>query len=104
MTVLRLEASMPLAERTTTVDRFRASGGVLLTTAAAIEGLDLAFVEQCIHYDLPANLMALEQRVGRFLRVGRMRPFRSVALRDSQAALTWEEQVFAELGQQTRTT
>lgn len=102
--VFGLEASMPLAERMAIADRFRATGGVLLTTAAAIEGLDLAFVEQCIHYDLPVNLKALEQRVGRFLRVGRVKPFRSVALRDSQAALTWEEQVFAELGEQPRTT
>ena len=42
----------------------------LLIATGALEGMDIRFTNQVIHYELPWNPRALEQRIGRVERVG----------------------------------
>jgi superfamily II DNA/RNA helicase len=43
---------------------------VLILTSAAAEGVALAYVKLCVHYDLPWDLAILAQRLGRIHRIG----------------------------------
>lgn len=43
-----------------------------------------------VHYDLPASMNALQQRIGRFNRIGRKHELRMVAFRDESAAIPSE--------------
>jgi superfamily II DNA or RNA helicase len=42
----------------------------LLITTGAVEGVDFPFTNQIIHYDIPWNPRAMQQRIGRVERVG----------------------------------
>lgn len=57
-------------ERQRVFESFRDQGGVLVLTSAASEGLQLAFVKLCVHYDLPWSAARLAQRLGRVQRYG----------------------------------
>ena len=95
--ISRVIGSMPHDEKMQKVEQFEAQGGVLLATDAALtEGIDLLFVDECVHYDLPYDPRRLEQRVGRFLRLGRKKPFRSIIFLASDERLA-EEKVLKKL-------
>ena len=69
------------AERADAQRRFNTSGGVLLATDAAAEGLNLH--ERCrlvVHYELPWTPARLEQRAGRVDRIGQPRTVHEVLL------------------------
>jgi hypothetical protein len=92
-----LTADLPFADRAGQLAQFRETGGLLVTTGAALEDDGLEFVEECIHYDLPSTGAALEQRFGRFLRFGRTLPFVARILRDQRQGLLWEEELIRKL-------
>ncbi|MBW2065687.1 MAG: DEAD/DEAH box helicase family protein [Deltaproteobacteria bacterium] len=95
--VWSITGALKAAERMCNLKCFRAKGGVLIATEAASEGVALEYVDECINYDLPANQQIFGQRWGRFLRFGRNRDFRMVALKDGSKALSWEEKLFETL-------
>ena len=92
--VFCITGAAPMALRIEQQRSFRETGGVLITTDVSSEGAQFEYVDICINYDLPWNPEALEQRWGRFLRLGRQRPFVMVALRDLSKPLAWEEDLF----------
>lgn len=61
------------AEKEQVIQRFRARGGVLISTEAGSEGRNLQFCRRVINYDLPWNPMRVEQRIGRVHRLGQDR-------------------------------
>jgi SNF2 family DNA or RNA helicase len=70
-------------ERDAAVEHVREAGGVLAVTSSASAGLDLSFVDTCVHYDVPRDAAALAQRVGRIHRVaGPTTPVRQIAFAD----------------------
>ena len=90
-TLTRLAESLPDArhlhggltggERVAVLRGFNASGGVLLATDAAAEGLNLQ--QRCrllINYELPWNPARLEQRIGRVDRIGQQRTVHAISL------------------------
>jgi len=95
--VLSLTGALELAERMYRLEAFRNDGGILIVTDAASEGGALECVDECINYDLPLNRDILEQRWGRFLRLGRKTEFRMVFLRDRSKSLVWEEELLIAL-------
>ena len=73
-TPMMLHGGLTPRERTGVQRAFNRSGGLLLATDAASEGLSLH--ERCrlvIHFELPWTPMRLEQRIGRVDRVGQQR-------------------------------
>ncbi|MCP4004655.1 MAG: DEAD/DEAH box helicase family protein [bacterium] len=63
---------MTEAQRDIEVARFRESNlPVLLCSEAGTEGRNFQFCDRMIHYDLPFDPIALEQRIGRLDRIGR---------------------------------
>jgi superfamily II DNA or RNA helicase len=86
----RLSGSSNFSDRESVLTEFRAKGGILITSGPPLEGTSMTFVDECIHYDLPADPRLIDQRLGRFLRVGRSKPFQSVVLKDLENSLTWE--------------
>jgi superfamily II DNA/RNA helicase len=86
-----LTAEQSLADSTEQLRSFEQTGGVLITTGAAVQTSSLKFVAGCVNYDLPSNRSALDQRFGRFLRYGRTVPFRAWVIRDIGHSLKWEE-------------
>ena len=80
------------ARRREAVEEFRRQGGVLVGTDAALEGAVLGEVNHVVHYDVPSNRMALEQRNGRFDRFGREIECEMYVLRDDSGALPSERQ------------
>jgi hypothetical protein len=78
---LQLHGGLSPAERTAVQARFNDSGGVLLATDAAAEGLNLQ--GQCrlvVNYELPWSPGRLEQRIGRVDRIGQRRVVHAVSL------------------------
>jgi superfamily II DNA/RNA helicase len=65
-----LMAATPMEEREHALQSFQQNGGVLVLTSAAAEGVALAYVKLCVHYDLPWDSTVLAQRVARVDRVG----------------------------------
>jgi hypothetical protein len=86
-----LTAEQSLAESAAQLKSFEHTGGVLIATGAAIQTHSLTFVAGCVHYDLPSNRAAFDQRLGRFLRYGRTVPFRTWIMRDTRRSLKWED-------------
>jgi hypothetical protein len=86
-----LTAEQGLAESTEQMKAFERTGGVLITTGAAVQTYSLKFVAGCVNYDLPSNRNALDQRLGRFLRYGRTVAFRTWVLRDTRRSLKSED-------------
>ena len=61
-------------DRHRALKRFRReSSGVLVSTRAGAEGLNLQFCHQLVNYELPWNPMVVEQRIGRVHRFGQTR-------------------------------
>ena len=86
-----LHGGMTDERRREAVSRFEAEGGLLITTAAASEGLSLNFVEAAIHYDLPMSPTAFAQREGRYHRYGRNLPCTVYFFEDETGALPLED-------------
>jgi len=75
------EALTP-AQRDLEVARFRETNlPVLLCTAAATEGRNFQFCDRMVHFDLPTDPVALEQRIGRLDRIGRTKDVEIVYFR-----------------------
>lgn len=71
--VYRITGDMDQFARTTAIQQFRRSDNphrVLVSSAAGGVGINLQVARVVVHYDLPWNPMALEQRVGRVHRIG----------------------------------
>jgi len=95
--IFSLTGSLGLPERKERLQAFRERGGILIASAASMEGNALEYVGECINYDLPHSPVWFEQRWGQFLRFGRRDDFRMVILRDRARALRWEEGLLDEL-------
>jgi hypothetical protein len=96
--ISRVIGSMPHDERAQKIERFEAQGGILLATDAALtEGINLSFVDECVHYDLPYDPRRLEQRVGRFLSLDREKPLFRSSFLTPEAGLAREVEVVKKL-------
>src|SRR5207302_1800355 len=71
----KLSGSSDIHEQSVTLKDFQSRGGILVSTGTGMKGLELSFVDQCIHYDLPIDPRVIEVRHTRFLRFGRSKPF-----------------------------
>jgi superfamily II DNA/RNA helicase len=80
--VYLITGAMPVEDRIQVVKEFEEKGGILISTDASSQGLELSFVDQNINYDMPSNEMRMEIRWGRFDRFGRKKPFKMLALLD----------------------
>ncbi len=60
-------------ERDRLIAWFQSTEGVLVSTEAGGQGLNLQFCHQLINFDLPWNPMRIEQRIGRVHRIGQTR-------------------------------
>lgn len=66
--------SLNRLQRRDALRRFRREArGVLVSTRAGTEGLNLQFCHQLVNYELPWNPMVVEQRIGRVHRFGQTR-------------------------------
>lgn len=88
-----LTGSVPVAERMVAVDEWKASGGALILTDGASEGLSLTETHLVVHYDLPETVAQMEQRWGRVDRVGQPETVHAYGLRDVTRSLESEEQL-----------
>ncbi len=77
-----LSEATALLERDLAVASIREVGGVLVVTSAASDGLDLSFVNLCLHYDVPPDARSLARRVGLLDRITRISPFRQIVFAD----------------------
>jgi superfamily II DNA or RNA helicase len=69
----RFHGGLSATEKDAAVAAFRESVPVLLCTESGGEGRNLQFCNTVIHFDLPWNPMAIEQRIGRVHRIGQTR-------------------------------
>lgn len=69
LNVFLLTGASTAEQRQRALDQARNAPSLLIATGA-LEGMDIRFTNQVIHYDLPWNPRALEQRIGRVERVG----------------------------------
>lgn len=67
-------------EKEESLENFRQSAQVLVSTEAGGEGRNLQFCRIVINYDLPWNPMRVEQRIGRVHRLGQDKPVRVINL------------------------
>lgn len=84
-------AGMDVGRRDQSVSRFVADGGLLITTAAASDGLSLSFVDAAIHYDLPMTPAAFAHIEGRYTGYDRNRSCTVYFLEDERGALPLEK-------------
>jgi len=84
-TVVCLNGSMDMDERTRVQRAFATDIQILISTDAGGEGLNLQFCHVVINYDIPWNPMRLEQRIGRVDRIGQEHTVQAVnfVLQDS---------------------
>ena len=78
---LHLHGGLTNAERADVQRRFNETGGILLATDAAADGLNLQ--QRCrliVNYELPWNPARLEQRIGRVDRIGQRRRVHAITL------------------------
>ena len=108
---LQLHGGLTASERAEVQARFNETGGLLLATDAAAEGLNLQ--RRCrivVNYELPWNPARLEQRIGRVDRIGQERAVHAITLvaRDTAEDLVIANlarrlaRVVATLGEQDR--
>lgn len=88
---------LDMQERDARISSFRDQGGILVATDVALMNADLGYVSECINYDLPLDAKSLEQRWGRFLRLGRRGRFRMFAFVDETKSFLWEENLLQAL-------
>jgi superfamily II DNA or RNA helicase len=69
----RFDGSLSARDKDAAVEAFREVVPVLLCTESGGEGRNLQFCNTVIHFDLPWNPMAIEQRIGRVHRIGQVR-------------------------------
>jgi SNF2 family DNA or RNA helicase len=69
----RFEGSMSGQEKDRSIETFRDSVPLLLSTESGGEGRNMQFCNTLINFDLPWNPMAIEQRIGRIHRIGQTR-------------------------------
>lgn len=92
---LHLHGGMSAGERATVQARFNETGGLLLATDAAAEGLNLhGRCRLVVNYEIPWNPARLEQRIGRVDRIGQRRTVHALTL---AARDTAEDLVIAKL-------
>ncbi len=76
--VVCLNGSMNMDDRKCVQESFAEDARILISTDADGEGLNLQFCHVVINYDIPWNLMRLEQRIGRVDRIGQGHVVRAV--------------------------
>jgi superfamily II DNA or RNA helicase len=92
---LHLHGGMSSGERAAVQAQFNESGGLMLATDAAAEGLNLhGRCRLVVNYELPWNPARLEQRIGRIDRIGQQRTVHALTL---AARDTAEDLVIANL-------
>jgi superfamily II DNA or RNA helicase len=69
----RFDGSLPASAKDAATAAFRDRYPVLLCSESGGEGRNLQFCNTVIHFDLPWNPMAIEQRIGRVHRIGQTR-------------------------------
>ena len=57
----------------------------------------MTYVDEALNYDVPVNPIKLEQRWGRFLRIGRKTNLKMVFMRDKSGSLKWEEDLLRKM-------
>ena len=57
-------------KRSALVDYFKNEATIMIATEVAAEGINLQFCSLIVNYDMPWNLMRVEQRIGRVDRIG----------------------------------
>jgi SNF2 family DNA or RNA helicase len=62
------------SQRRQALATFKAEGGILLSSEAGGQGLNLQYCNQLVNYDIPWNPTRLEQRIGRVHRYGQTQP------------------------------
>ena len=78
--------SLTPAQRDIEVARFRETNlPLLICTEAGAEGRNFQFCDRMVHYDLPSDPVALEQRIGRLDRIGRTKDVEIVYFRGAGA-------------------
>jgi superfamily II DNA or RNA helicase len=78
---LLLHGGLSADQREAVRTRFNVSGGLLLATDAAADGLNLqGRCRLVVNYELPWNPARLEQRIGRVDRIGQQRPVHALTL------------------------
>ncbi len=78
---LLLHGGLSADEREDVRTRFNLTGGLLLATDAAADGLNLqGRCRLVVNYELPWNPARLEQRIGRVDRIGQQRPVHALTL------------------------
>jgi SNF2 family DNA or RNA helicase len=75
-----INGGIDLEERRIAQEGFRTDARVLVSTDARGEGINLQFAYVVVNYDLPWNLMRVEQRIGRVDRIGQDRAVRAFNL------------------------
>jgi ERCC4-related helicase len=96
--VFKITGGNTFADRAVIVEEFRSADGLLVGTDAGIsEGIQLPDVTHVIHYDVPTNPMAMEQRRGRVDRYGRTAPCTMYVFRDDSKAIPFESEVIDRL-------
>lgn len=68
-----LHGGMRFRQKEESLERFRTSAQVLVSTDVGSEGRNLQFCNAIVNFDLPWNPMKIEQRIGRVSRVGQER-------------------------------
>jgi hypothetical protein len=66
-----LHLGLPEEQRLATVQRFQESGGLLLLTSAALQGIELPPLAAVVHHDLPMSPRGFALRESRYLVLGR---------------------------------
>lgn len=85
-----LHGGMNDKQRRETISRFEVEGGLLITTTAALKGMELNYVEAAIHYDLPTSPGMFYVRESRLHRYNRDLPCTVYFLEDERRALPME--------------
>ena len=86
-----ITGSTDISDRIKTYQTFQESGGLLLTTDASGEGVNLQFVDVCVNYDLPITPHIFSQRIGRFMRLGRENNLQVITFEDDSEILSSEK-------------
>jgi len=78
--------SLTPAQRDIEVARFRETNlPVLICTEAGAEGRNFQFCDRMVHFDLPSDPVAVEQRIGRLDRIGRTKDVEIVYFRGADS-------------------